>query len=108
MRTSVTLPSTELQTSDVSEGGRGRNSLNSDRPRLVFYGTEDGSKKRVELSARGGALEIGAPETLFQDSGITDWLREPGRDTYIAFRAEAQSLNAPLTIMTNWSAMLND
>ena len=92
----------------ISSQGIGSNGFWAADGLTVFYGTEDGSKKRIELSARGGALEIGAPETMFQDPGISRWLPEPGRDSYIAFRTEEQSLEAPLTIMTNWSAILKD
>jgi len=92
----------------ISSQGTSENAFWGTKGLTAFYGTEDGSKKRVELSARGGALDIGAPETLFEDPGIGLWLLEPGSDTFIAFRTEVQSLEAPLTIMTNWSAMLDD
>ncbi len=73
----------------------------------LYYGTADGSKKRVELKASGEALEIGAPETLFEDPAIGFWTAEPGRDTYLALRSKEGALEAPLTIMTNWSAALD-
>ena len=90
----------------ISSQGIGSNAFWGAEGLSLYYGTEDGTKIRVELSARGSALEIGASETLFQDAAVTFWLPEPGRDTWIAFRTEEQSLEAPLTIMTNWSAKL--
>jgi Tol biopolymer transport system component len=72
----------------------------------LYYGTEEGTKKVVELRARGSALEIGAPQTLYQDPSVISWLPEPRRDTFLAFRAEEQSLEAPITIVTNWTVPL--
>jgi Tol biopolymer transport system component len=74
----------------------------------LYYGTEGGTKKRVELTARDAALEIGSPEILFEGPEIANWLSEPGRDTFLAFRSEARVLEAPLTLVTNWSAPFED
>jgi len=72
----------------------------------LYYGSEDGTKKVVELTARGSALEIGSPKTLFKDAAVVSWLLEPRRKTFLAFRAEEQSLEAPITIVTNWTVPL--
>jgi len=90
----------------ISSQGIGSNIFWGAKGLSLYYGTEDGTKMRVELTARGGALEIGASQTLFKDAGITAWLPEPGRNTWVVYRTEEQSLEAPLTIMTNWSAEL--
>jgi serine/threonine protein kinase len=92
----------------ISSEGIGSNCFWGHDGLTLYYGTEDGTKKRVELIARGEALEIGAPQTLFHDPAIPLWFPEPGRVTFLAFRSEEQALEAPLTIVTNWSAALND
>lgn len=72
----------------------------------LYYAAEGGEKKRVGLSSRGGSLEIGAPETLFQAPEVAGWLYDPGTGTFLAFRGETKSIEAPLTLVTNWTGLL--
>ena len=72
----------------------------------LYYMAEGGEKKRIEVSARGSSLEIGAPESLFQASDIVAWVHDPANGTFLAFRGEKKSLEAPLTLVTNWTSVL--
>jgi eukaryotic-like serine/threonine-protein kinase len=72
--------------------------------RSLYYATEDGARMIVEINARGAALEIGSPRTLFSDSSIVGWLPERGKNTFLVFRGVEQSLEAPITLVTNWAS----
>ncbi|HEV8375884.1 MAG TPA: hypothetical protein VGR38_06560, partial [Candidatus Polarisedimenticolia bacterium] len=74
--------------------------------REIFYKSRDLSIDAVRITPQGGALEIGAPQKLFQISSLDFWLLSRDGKEFLLGRVPQAPRSAPITLMTEWISKL--
>ena len=72
----------------------------------LYYLSRDSTLMVVQMTPRGAALEIGAPQALFKVPPIQFWVLDSEAKRFLLGRAPEGTQTAPITLVTNWTGRL--
>lgn len=80
----------------------------SHRGNEIFYGNRDESIMVVPVQMEGSNVQIGSPQKLFQDQSIWYWSPAPNGEGFLILQRTTETLNSPITVVTNWVSTLKN
>ena len=93
----------------VSTAGGSRPNWRRDGKEL-FYFSNDGQVMAVDVNQNGASLQLGTPHALFKAATVSGpagpYTVSPDGKKFVMNTILPQSLNEPLTLITNWPADL--
>lgn len=73
----------------------------------IDYSRSDGTFTAVPVKMEGENVQIGSPQKLFQNAAIIDWSQPRDDKHFLIIEGSKDSLDAPITIVTNWTSILD-